>query len=483
MFSITHNFKIEAENILKKVTNKFIFEDQEFFNPIFNFNTLSIFLRDKVRKIIRKILTEAIKLIDENYANSEERKHEFYKSKKISRTVIKDFGEFTYERYYYVDKNKKNGFFYIDQLFEIEKYKTYDALVRGILIDHSAKNNVNATSKIYDLIFLNLKDYLRDNSTTKIPRQTIYSWIKKWNIPKVEYKYIEGVKKLYVMVDEKWIHEQIRLSLLSDEEKKKHHYIMSKCFVTFTGAKTKNKRTTLLNRHIFMTTSDNPWRDFIDEIYNIYNFEEIEEIYLLSDAGSWILAGKNELKLFKNNKVISNICEYHVKEYINRFVREDEKRKDLIKLIYHEKNKDGFIKLADDIIGKVNDEKKKETKTKYKNYVINHWDGILNMMDREVRSSMESHISHCVAASFGSRPKGYSKENFETYIKIEECVQNNINILDLYLNSFNKNANENYVYNEKDISLSIFENNISNIPIKSSTSEIANIIGRIAYGY
>ena len=121
------------------------------------------------------------------------------------------------------------------------------------------------------------------------------------------------------MVDEKWIHEQIRLAILSEEDKKKHHYIMSKCSVTFTGAKTKNKRTELLNRHVFMTTSDNPWKDFIDEIYNIYNFEEIENIYLLSDAGTWILAGKSELKLFSNNNVIVNICEFHVKQYINEW--------------------------------------------------------------------------------------------------------------------------------------------------------------------
>lgn len=109
--------------------------------------------------------------------------------------------------------------------------------------------------------------------------------------------------------------------------------------ITFTGAKTKNKRTKLLNRHVFMTTSDNPWKKFINEIYNIYNFEELENIYLLSDAGSWILAGKNELKLFTNNKVIINICEFHVKEYINRFVRDKEKRKELVTTIYIEKNK------------------------------------------------------------------------------------------------------------------------------------------------
>jgi len=259
---------------------------------------------------------------------------------------------------------------------------------------------------------------------------------------------------------------------------------MSKCFVTFTGAITKNKRTKLLNRHVFMTTSDKPWKEFIDEIYNIYNFEEIEEIYLLSDAGSWILAGKDELKLNKNNKVIVNICEFHVKEYINRLIRTQDKRDELIKTIYDDKDKNKFTELVDKIIDNVKDEKKKETKEKYKNYVLNHWKGILNMRDREIRSSMESHISHCVAATFASRPKGYSKKRIQKYIKLEEYKQNGINIMNLYLSSYNLDDDNDFVYNKEEVSLSSFENkSSSNIPVKSSTSPIGNLLGKIAYGY
>ena len=56
----------------------------------------------------------------------------------------------------------------------------------------------------------------------------------------------------------------------------------------------------------------------MDEIYKIYNFEEINTINLLSDAGSWILSGASELKLYSNNKVTINTCEFHVKQKINR---------------------------------------------------------------------------------------------------------------------------------------------------------------------
>lgn len=491
MSSIPYKLKIDAKNILKftfhdiskKLLGDVLDEHFDFFNPTKYINS-TINLMDKFKEVIIKTLEKSIPKIDELFLNSRYRKFYFYKSNVQKRSITTIFGDLNFERIYYTNKDKQNGFYFIDELFGFEKYTTYDPIVRALLIDSSVTTNANLSSSKTSLILNNYKDYMDKNYFKNISRQTIYNWEKEWNVPKVEYPYYEGNKKLYVMVDEKWIHEQIRLSLLNDEEKKKHHYIMTKCFVAFTGAITKNKRTKLLNRHVFMTTSDKPWKEFIDEIYNIYNFEEIEEIYLLSDAGTWILAGKDELKLNKNNKVIVNICEFHVKEYINRLVRSQDKRDELIKAIYDEKDKNKFTELVNQIINNVTDEKKKEKKEKYKNYVLNHWEGILNMKDREIRSSMESHISHCVAATFGSRPKGYSKKLIQKYIKLEEYKQNGINIMDLYLCSYNLNDNIDFVYNQKEVSLSSFERKTSsNIPVKSTTNPIGNLLGKIAYGY
>ena len=115
---------------------------------------------------------------------------------------------------------------------------------------------------------------------------------------------------------------------------------------------------------------------------------------------------------------------------------------------------------------------------------LKEWEEILNMREREIRSSMESHISHCVAASFGSRPKAYSRNRIQKYIKLEEYKQNGINIMNLYLSSYNLDADSDYVYNKEEVSFSIFENkSSSNIPIMSSSNPIGSIIGKIAFGY
>lgn len=483
---ITQELINVANKILK---DAFLTSLNALINPVINelFNNCTnleetmtmIKMHDVLMNVAIKAFEIAIPKIDEWYAKSEYRKTHFYMGSSSYKNRILLFGELSYERNYYTDKNKKNGFYLIDELFNLEKYTTYSPEVRALLIDHSVKTNSNLTSENTNLALGNYLDYLSSNKFMNVSRQTIYSWRKKWDIPNVEYETVEGVKNLYVMIDEKWIHEQIRLELLDEEERKKHHYIMSKCFVSFTGAETKNNRASLLDRHVFMTASDKPWEGFINEIYQIYNFEKIENIYLLSDAGSWILAGKSELKLFKNNKVIVNICEFHVKEYINRLTRSKELRTKLIATIYINPNKKEFIKIADEIISKAKNKKKK---TQYKNYVINHWKGIQNMREREIKSSMESHISHCVANSFGSRPKGFSKNNIEKYLKLEEIKKNGVNIMDLYLKSFNKAKGE-FTYNQKEVSFSMFDKDTSILPVKSSNSPISQLFHAVAYGF
>jgi len=473
MSSIPQFIINETNNIIKNTT---LYVFRTYISSITSLLTnsfSSLFINSLFKNLILQIYKDSIFKIDKYFYESDYRKKYFYSSSKRQRVIITLFGELSFDRYYYVSKNGIDSFYFIDNLFNFEKYKNYDLIIRSILINQSVLSNVNLTSNNTDFYLSNFEEYMKNN-TIKIPRQTIYYWIKEWVVPKVEYDCFDNINNLYVMVDEKWIHEMIKLSTFNEEERKKKHYIMSKCFITFTGAKTKNNRTTLLNRHVFMTTNNEPWKEFINEIYNIYNFEEIQYIYLLSDSGNWILSGAKELKLFKNNKVILNTCEFHVKQYINRMVRNKETTDEIVKAIYEDKSKEKFIKLTDKII---EESKNKDKKIKYKNYILNHWKAILNMKDRLVKSSMESHISHCVASSFGSRPKGYSRKRIEKYIKLQEYKLNSINIMDLYLKSYNKTEEDSFIYNKEDVSYSVFEHKTSSSYIYNSISLILNNTG------
>ena len=297
MLSIPQNIQNESKNIIK---NAFLEKCRNLFsktidNLFYSFSPckyieFNLNLITSIKNIIVDTIVYSIKIIDDLFLKSDYRKQNFYISKQnVPRTIISTWGNMFFERTYYTDKNKENGFFLIDELFGFEKYKNYDQIIRGLLINESINTNVNKAcnnSLVYNF------DILKNLTTSKvvdIPRQTVYNWIKNWDIPKVDYKPIENGNTLYVMADEKWIHEQIKTIKLSNEDKTKKHFIMSKCFVIFTGAKTKNERTELLGKHVFITSSKTPWKDLMDEICKIYDFEKLETINLLSDAGNWIL--------------------------------------------------------------------------------------------------------------------------------------------------------------------------------------------------
>lgn len=301
-------------------------------------------LQKNVNNLIRESIIEFIKIIDNEYMKSDKRKRDYYINKKnIDRTIITIFGEVTYSRTMYINKKTDEYYFFVDEVLGIEKYKSYDPIIRGIAINDSINTNPNNASEYSLFNKLNILDYVSNSNKNNIPRQTIYRWIQELHIKKISYEPINNGKTLYVMADEKWIHQQEKnMQKLTNEKKKK--YIMSKCFVIFTGIKRKKKRSKLLGRHVFITSSKTPWKDLMDEIYKIYDFEKIETINLLSDAGNWILAGKSELKLYTNNKVVVNTCEFHVKQKINRSTTDRDLRERLSKSIYELEDKELFKK-------------------------------------------------------------------------------------------------------------------------------------------
>ncbi len=116
----------------------------------------------------------AIPLIDEWYLNTQHRKVHFYKTNIHHRNITTIFGDLSFDRIYYTDKQKKNGFYLIDKLFNFEKYVTYSGEVRSILIDNSTKTNANLTSENTSFILGNYEDYLKKtNSRMYLDKQFI----------------------------------------------------------------------------------------------------------------------------------------------------------------------------------------------------------------------------------------------------------------------------------------------------------------------
>lgn len=469
----TKNFYIN--NTLQKIKGKLIDILSSIINNLTIHRYIDSFLniQKEINDMVVELIIDFISLIDNAYKASDERKKEYYINKSnVSRTIFTIYGEITFERTLYRSKkNNKHYYSFVDNVLEIESYNLYDPIVRGISISDAV--NYNATNASYhsSLDTLNILDSLNRNCIPVISRQSIYRWIRNSGTPSINYEPINNGSTLYIMADEKWIHKQDK----NDTKRKK--WIMSKCFVVFTHINSKGKRNILKGKHIFITSSSNPYKELMDEICKIYDFEKVKTINLLSDAGSWILAGKSELKLYVHNEIIVNTCEFHVKQKICRTTTDKDLRDKLSTAIYEHEDKKEFVKIMDEIIDSKDKQTRKDKITEYKNYIVKHWKGIIAMKYSDIKSSMESHISHCIASHFGSRPKAYSDKHIQTYLKFQEASLNNINILDYYLKlSYQK---EDYTYNEKEISFAIFDKSVSNLPVCTSANPISLVINKI----
>lgn len=502
--------KFKLSNILDNITNDLLDNlfnsnpNNKYFNLMFSLDTY-------LKNFILDIIKECITIFDNLFLNSIDRKKYFNVSNKsIHRSIFTIFDLLEFDRIYYYDKHDKSKhFFFIDALFDFPSYDRYDKLIKAVAINNSfitnQKKGAEITNNKFNSILPSSNGY-----SFNISRQDIYNWINKWNVPNIEYQPIKSDKDtLYIMIDEKYIHEQLKsitsnstdtsssidikndilsivenlrnpyktLLLPSPKEKCKH-FITSKAFVTFTDIETKNNRRTLLNKFTFLTTSKNPWNEFMVTIATIYDFKKFNTIKVLSDAGTWITSGIPNLKLFINNVVVPCLCEFHVRQKVNRITKDEYLRKQLNNSIDND-DKEEFYKIINNIL-KDKSDKRKETIKGYKHYIIIHWDAIKQMKTSKYKSSMESHISHCIAKYFSYEPKAYSKRTIQKLIKLQEYQLNGINLIELYLKT--SNNKEIMTLKKEELSFSMFEHkNDYSVPLLYSSSNFTSLALNVYY--
>ena len=408
-------------------------------------------IQKETKELIVKVISDIFETLDQQYFESKNRKLFYESNKLVSRTITTIFGEVTFNRHYYKSKIDGSYHFVLDEALGLPKHDKYDPIVKALSINTYSKTNMALSGKIIGEQLTNLSNLSTNESIKTIPRQSIYNWIKDWNIPEIKYSQKNTPKILYIMADEKFIGCQ-----------DKENDIMIKSFVVFEGVnKVSKNRNELINKTVINIISPKPWIEFTNILFDIYDSQKVEKIYLLSDGANWLKSGISELKVESEMEVKHLLCEFHYKQSINHITTDKEER-EILKLSFKDDPKNEFIKLVDEIIRY--NPNRKDTIEKKKNYILNNYNSIKDMLDFNIGSSMESHISHYVSNQFGSRPKGYSSERIEDYISISNFYNNNFNIFNLYINTYDNK--EVVVINEDNINYSMFERkDRTNIPI------------------
>lgn len=389
------------------------------------------------------LYTTFVEQIDNAFYNSKYRKKYCDVISVGERNLMTLFGEVSFKRRYYHDNLKNTNFYYVDQVLNIKPYSRFDPFVCAKVCEVSSHDSyAKAGRTVSELIGRRLKFY--DNPDRYIiNRAQARNIVMNFNIPEIEYEQRPTGKKLYVMLDEKWIHSQ------NNDGKD----FMAKAVVVFENIekvykktkKKKNKSKTrykLVGKHVLASIDNDLQKQVDDYIYNTYIVEDIDEIVFMGDCAYWIKAFPDGFKYHKDLQITFSMDGFHLAQAIqNIATTKYPEIANALNQCCFDNNKDDFIAICDALIQ--DNPSREKTINEKKEYILNNWKYIQIYFHRNpMKCSMEAHISHCFADIFTSRPRAYSEKGLRQLLKLRLLKVNEIDIQKTYFDVLNGKYNK-----------------------------------------
>lgn len=154
-------------------------------------------LNDKLMKLGFDLTKFALEYAEDVIFNLKERKVEYESLEKDDRKIITIFGEINFKRRYYLDKEKNERVYLLDEYFKISPKERLLENVETRLIEEAVETNYEKAGKVAAY-------------KTEISKQTIMNKISELNINIEEIKpeAKKVVDNIYCIADEDHVHLQ-----------------------------------------------------------------------------------------------------------------------------------------------------------------------------------------------------------------------------------------------------------------------------------
>ena len=412
------------ENILHDFNENVISLMSEFLKNSIIEGGLSNFtddLNDKLMKLGYDLTKFALEYAEEIIFNLKERKKEFESLEKDNRKIITIFGEIDFKRRYYLDKEKNERVYLLDEYFKIAPKERLLENVETRLIEEAIETNYEKAGKVAAY-------------KTEISKQTIMNKISELNInveeSKVNTKRI--VDNIYCIADEDHVHLQ------------KGGIEEPRLIVVYDSIMKDGKRTKLCNKKhfggVYTGRIDDLWEEVLTYLDNTYNLDKVKHIYILGDGASWIKTGLEWLP-----KSINVLDKFHLMKAVNSIVGKENKDNEKEKVEYKRRIYRSFYALnfeeTKEIVYEILAEEMEETvrtrKEKLLRYILSNKQGITNLYkyQKELHGcSAEGHISHLYSARLSSRPLGWKIINVNNVSKLRLIKADNKEIKEIVHN-------------------------------------------------
>jgi len=386
-----------VNNIIQQICEDYISEVLDFFDArtIKTLDEMETELKEKTNCYLRKMMKTYLEGLDQAIAEDKTgRKKKGYviEHKGVKREIYTQFGSLEFRRRYY--KNRLDGTYsyLLDRAVGIESYDRVSGSVSAALVESASEVSYSKSSQ-----------YVCDGN---ISRQTVMNKIRRAKELKVEVPQ-EKRKVRYLNVEADEDHVSLQdgtdtiVPLISIHE----------------GVERRGKRGKCINIHHISShgkSIDDMWQEAAEWIYEAYDVDEIEKIYLHGDGASWIKTGL--LYLPKAQFVLDR---YHLNKALKEVSRGDELVCAKLRDAVIEADKESLKEICRELRKGAENEKVKEKVDSFKNYITTNWDGIVAYQEEASRgSNTEGHVSHVLSSRLSSRPSGWSREGLKAMAEL-----------------------------------------------------------------
>ena len=367
-------------------------------------------------KLGTEMIREVLEEMDKELRISDERKRHYEVVFKRPNSFLTKMGEVTYERTCFKKKKGKGTAYLVDNIFGISPHENIASDVEEELIEEAVQTSYRKSGED------------ATNTPDTLTKQTVMNYIKKYDFrfPLDEKVPLEKkkMKIIYIEADEDHVALQ------------KGGIVMPKLIYIHEGIQYENyksKRKKLINTRYFTSTKESHtelWERVLNYIYETYDWDYIEKIYIAGDGASWIKAGT---KIIDKSKFV--LDKYHLKKYTKKAsAHMDEMIQQMLHDALDEADKAYVKVIFEKIIELTPEETRRESVHEAQKYIFNNWDGIQVYEDDGadvIGCSAEGHISHIYSSRLSSRPKGWSEENVENMANLIVYKLNGGKIVDI----------------------------------------------------
>ena len=391
-------------NIILQVCHQFITEVMDFFKDgkALDFAGMEKELKESSNKFLREVIKAYLEETDRKIAEDKAGRRQkglVVERRNEERRVYTRFGELTYSRSYYYNKKKEMYVHPVDLVVGLEAYERVSLAVAADLVGHAAEASYGESS--------------RHVTGGEVSRQTVMKKIRKAHGLKVAAPpKKKAVKVLHVDADEDHVALQDGSNTIVP------------IVTVHEGVKKSCKgRNRCVNAHHVCTYGKAPedlWLEVAEWIYEAYDVDSLEAIYIHGDGASWIRKG---LEMLPKPKPV--LDKYHLNKAIMNCTGSQPERRKELRQVLKDADRDGFEIIIRDMAREAKSENELKRIKEFRHYVLNNWKGIeIHKTGECGGSSAEAHVSHVLSARMSSRPMGWSREGLKYMAELRAFCAN-----------------------------------------------------------